>query len=84
MAARATAIAHRTRYLALLKDLRRRTLDAQREWLDLVSSNSAADNPAPAALLGVSAQRWRTKTESTYPLWSTPTAVTLAIIASHT
>jgi DNA-binding PadR family transcriptional regulator len=36
MAARATAIPHRTRYLALLNDLRRRTLDAQRDWLDHV------------------------------------------------
>jgi hypothetical protein len=36
MAARAAAIPHRTRYLALLNDLRRRTLDAQREWLDRV------------------------------------------------
>jgi PadR family transcriptional regulator, regulatory protein AphA len=36
MAARAGAIPHRTRYLALLNDLRRRTLDAQRQWLDYV------------------------------------------------
>jgi DNA-binding PadR family transcriptional regulator len=36
MAARAAAIPHRARYLALLNDLRRRTLDAQREWLDHV------------------------------------------------
>jgi DNA-binding PadR family transcriptional regulator len=36
MAARAAQIPHRTRYLSLLNELRRRTLDAQREWLDHV------------------------------------------------
>jgi hypothetical protein len=36
MAARASQIPHRTRYLSLFNDLRRRTLDAQREWLDSV------------------------------------------------
>jgi DNA-binding PadR family transcriptional regulator len=36
MAARAAQIPHRTRYLSLLNDLRRRTLDAQRDWLDCV------------------------------------------------
>jgi DNA-binding PadR family transcriptional regulator len=35
-AVRAAAIPHRTRYLALLNDLQRRTLDAQRDWLDHV------------------------------------------------
>lgn len=36
MAARAEQIPHRTRYLSLLNELRRRTLDAQRDWLDCV------------------------------------------------
>jgi DNA-binding PadR family transcriptional regulator len=38
MATRAAAIPHRTRYLALLNDLRCRTLDAQREWLEHVQN----------------------------------------------
>ena len=36
MTSRAEEIPHRRRYLALLNDLRRRTLDAQREWLEEV------------------------------------------------
>jgi DNA-binding PadR family transcriptional regulator len=36
MEARAEQLPHRARYLALLNDLRRRTLDAQREWLEHV------------------------------------------------
>ncbi len=36
MEARAREIPHRTRYLRLLNELRRRTLDTYREWLDEV------------------------------------------------
>jgi DNA-binding PadR family transcriptional regulator len=36
MERRAEGITHRTRYLRLLNDLGRRTLDVQREWLDHV------------------------------------------------
>jgi DNA-binding PadR family transcriptional regulator len=36
MAERAAGIPHRSRYLRLLNELRRRTLDAQRDWLEEV------------------------------------------------
>ena len=36
MERRALEIPHRTRYLRLIDDYARRTLDAQREWLDAV------------------------------------------------
>jgi hypothetical protein len=36
MERRAQEIPHRTRYLRLLNELARRTLDTQREWLDHV------------------------------------------------
>jgi DNA-binding PadR family transcriptional regulator len=38
MERRADEIPHRTRYLRLLNDLARRTLDTQREWLDHVET----------------------------------------------
>jgi hypothetical protein len=36
MKRRALQIPHRTRYLRLIDDYARRSLDAQREWLDAV------------------------------------------------
>jgi hypothetical protein len=41
MERRAGELPHRTRYLRLLNNLARRTLDAQREWLDDVQRELA-------------------------------------------
>jgi DNA-binding PadR family transcriptional regulator len=44
MERRAPEVPHRTRYLELINDFGRRSLDAQREWLDAVEA--ALDDPA--------------------------------------
>ncbi len=44
MERRAPEVSHRTRYLQLINDYGRRSLDAQREWLDAVQQ--ALDGPA--------------------------------------
>jgi PadR family transcriptional regulator, regulatory protein AphA len=46
MERRASEIPHRARYLELIDDYGRRSLDAQREWLDAVQQ--ALDDPATA------------------------------------
>jgi PadR family transcriptional regulator AphA len=46
MERRAPSVPHRTRYLKLINDYGRRSLDAQREWLDAVQQE--LDKPPPA------------------------------------
>ena len=48
MERRAPEVPHRTRYLRLINDYGRRSLDAQREWLDAVEQ-ALDDPPTPAA-----------------------------------
>jgi hypothetical protein len=47
MERRAPEVPHRTRYLRLINDYGRRSLDAQREWLDAVEQ--ALDDPPTTA-----------------------------------
>ena len=49
MERRALEIPHRTRYLRLIDDYARRSLDAQREWLDAVAGGARAATVGPTA-----------------------------------
>jgi hypothetical protein len=50
MERRAPTVAHRARYLRLINDYGRRSLDAQRDWLDAVQQE--LDQPSPPAAGG--------------------------------
>jgi DNA-binding PadR family transcriptional regulator len=49
MERRAPSVPHRARYLRLINDYGRRSLDAQREWLDAVQQELGPPTPASSA-----------------------------------
>lgn len=62
MERRAPTVAHRARYLRLINDYGRRSLDAQREWLDAVEQE--LDQPSPTASNGTATTARRNRTGS--------------------